>query len=134
MDAKVFKNVVAGKPAKLVDSIEYDKNGIGRNLLLGNKKVTMINFAFSEEKGLVTSESQGDILIYVTEGVLEVDLDGKEFSVKQGEFVVLPKGLPHSLETDEKTKVLFLLAYEDEEIEEGEDGAESAENSDEEKE
>ncbi len=127
MKAKVFKNMVVGEPAKLVDLVDYDVDGIGRNLVFGNKRATLIGFAFSEEKGLVTSEAQGDIFVYVMEGILEVDLDGKDHSVHQGEYILLPKGLPHSLETDEKTKLIFLLAYDEEDSKEKDTESESNE-------
>ena len=109
MSSSKFKGMVVGKPGKLSESLNYPEDGISRQEILSNKKVNIIQFAFSEEKGLVTNKAQDDIFVHVIEGILEVDLDGKEFTVHEGEYIVLPEGKPHSLEADIKTKILFMI-------------------------
>ncbi|MDO5707675.1 MAG: cupin domain-containing protein [Andreesenia angusta] len=107
--AKHFDNILVGEPAKLAENIDFLGDAIDRKVLFHKKEVSMVQFAFSAEKGLVTNSSHGDIFVYVTSGSLEIELDGKDMTVNEGEFIILPEGLPHSVETDENTRAIFLV-------------------------
>lgn len=109
MEADYFKGIKIGVPGRMEENLDYGEDSIERNIIFSKKKATFVEFAMSPEKGLVTNKAKGDVHINVLSGEIEVDLDGNNMTVKEGEYVVLPKGLPHSIETDLGAKITFLI-------------------------
>ncbi len=109
MQAEYFEGVKVGEPGKMSDNLDYGNDNIERNIIFEKKKATYVQFALSPEKGLVTNQAQGDIHVNVLSGSIEVELDGKDMTVKEGEFILLPKGHPHCIETDSGAKMTFLI-------------------------
>lgn len=71
--------------------------------------LSMSAFALDKGEGLSTHAASGDALVIPLEGSVDVTIDNTVHSVKQGEVIVLPAGLPHSLHATSVYKMLLIV-------------------------
>lgn len=94
----------------LKNSIEFQDNSIVSKTVInkGNTSVTL--FAFDAGQSIAAHTAPVDALVQVVEGEVEIIISGKKFDLKEGEFIIMPEGEPHSLTAKTKFKMaLFKL-------------------------
>ena len=93
------------------DALELDKvtEMIARKVIPGvNEKLAQTYF---KKGALVPQHSHaGEQMIYVLQGALRIVADGGEFTVREGEVLVVPAGVPHQSEALDDTFVMDALA------------------------
>jgi quercetin dioxygenase-like cupin family protein len=77
--------------------------------LLQNKGVSMTLFAFDKGEAIATHTSGGDALVYLLDGRADVTIGDDKFELTKGETIVMPSGIPHSLDAVEKFKMLLIV-------------------------
>lgn len=87
--------------------------------VLGDSKATNGGFLFGEARLEPGAQAPGlhvhsreDESIYVIDGVMTVELDGERVNLHPGDFLVLPRGIPHRFGnlTDEPVRALGVVA------------------------
>ncbi|NLY21390.1 MAG: cupin domain-containing protein [Tissierellia bacterium] len=94
----------------LVDSIEYELNGIVRKRLVNNEHMAMVLFSFDEGQVLAPHSAPGDALVIALDGRAIVSIDNEEFNIEKCESIVLPAGSLHSVKAVEKYKMLIIIS------------------------
>ena len=71
--------------------------------------ITLFSFSKGEEIG--THESTGDAFVQVLEGTGKFTVDKKEYLVHEGEVLVMPAKVPHSVYAEEDFKFLLTVVF-----------------------
>ena len=68
-------------------------------------------FAFSKGEEIGTHDSTGDALVTVIDGVGRFVVDGKSYTLKQGQSLVMPAKKPHSVHAEEDFKMVLTVVF-----------------------
>ena len=68
-------------------------------------------FAFEKGEEISTHAAGGDALVTVLEGTGKFKIDGNEFILQEGESIIMPKDIPHSVYGQERFKMLLNVVF-----------------------
>ena len=94
---------------KLAELVQYQEGSIVSRTLVNKKTGTVTVFAFDRGQQLSEHTAPFDALVYILEGKALISISGKEYSVEQGELIVMPANKPHALAADERFKMLLVM-------------------------
>lgn len=89
--------------------LEYQDGSVVSRVLLKNKGGTVTLFAFDQGEGLSEHTAPFEALVFVVDGEAEVEIAGKGYSVRAGETITLPAGIPHAVRADTRFKMLLTM-------------------------
>lgn len=89
--------------------LAYAEQGIASRVLAktGGGSVTL--FAFDSGQGLSEHTAPFDALVFVLEGSLTLMIGGKKVVAAPGTVVRMPANVPHSVEAQERSKMLLVM-------------------------
>ena len=102
-------NDYAGKNLELATSIDYSDGSIVSKTLLDKKAGTLTLFAFDAGQGLSEHTSPYDATVYILDGTAKLTIDGKDITAQTGEMVIMPAGIPHDVQAEERFKMLLIM-------------------------
>ena len=73
----------------------------------GGGNVTL--FSFDRGQGLSEHTAPFDALVQVVDGALELTIGNSEVTVRAGEVVLMPAGVPHALVAPEPSRMLLTM-------------------------
>lgn len=100
--------LAAGDIAKLTQGIDYADHGFVKKPIFKGENYTILLFAFQKGQELKAHTIPIDAFVQILEGAAVVVIDGKEYEVKAGEKISLPKNLSHALIAREDFKMLLV--------------------------
>lgn len=110
--------VAAGSTLPVAQAHEVSLGDIKRTNLLRNdlsaagREVIQVLVEFGPGVSAVRHSHPGEELVYVTEGALEYQLDGRPpLTVKAGEVLFIPHGTPHAVKNVGSVKAAELATY-----------------------
>src|SRR5918992_6270113 len=110
--------VVIGSILPVAQAHEVSLGDIKRTNLLRNdlsaagREVIQVLVEFGPGVSAVRHSHPGEELVYVTEGALEYQLDGRPpLTVKAGEVLFIPHGTPHAVKNVGSVKAAELATY-----------------------
>lgn len=106
-----LKNIEKGVVVKLKEEVEYQKGQIVSKTLVQNEAVSLTLFAFEKGEEISTHAAGGDAMVTVLEGIGKITIDEKEFVLKEGESIVMPKDVPHAVYGQERFKMLLNVVF-----------------------
>lgn len=110
MSEKTYiKNVVHAQVHELAGLVEYQEGQVVSRTLSQTQGLSMTLFAFDAGEGLSGHSAPGDALVHVLDGKARVTIANKEYQVGEGQVIVMPAGVPHALDADERFKMLLTL-------------------------
>lgn len=102
-----IKNAEDAKVMDLKTLVSYEKGQIVSLTLTQQPGVGITLFAFDKEEGLGTHTAGGDALIQVLDGEAAITLDGKPYTVRAGESLIMPASTAHSVAAVTPMKMLL---------------------------
>jgi quercetin dioxygenase-like cupin family protein len=93
----------------LAQETQFAPNGIVSRTLLRTTLSRVVLFGFSEGQELSEHTSTQHALVQILSGECEFSLAGKERSLKSGDLVYMPPGLPHALKATRQFSMLLTL-------------------------
>jgi quercetin dioxygenase-like cupin family protein len=93
----------------LVDLVTYQEESIVSKTLIEKKTGTVTLFAFAKGQGLSEHTAPFDAMVCVLDGAAEITIDGKSFTVRQGEVIIMPANKPHALKALERFKMMLTM-------------------------
>jgi quercetin dioxygenase-like cupin family protein len=72
------------------DVIEYQEDSIVSRMLINKDAGTVTFFAFDEKQKLSEHTAPFDALVQVLDGDAVIDISGKKYNLKQGDFIIMP--------------------------------------------
>ena len=104
-----IKNIPFSEVLDLSALVDYEDGRVVSRTFVQNKWISLTLFAFDQDEGLSTHTAAGDAFVHVLDGEAGITIGGKELTVKAGEVVVMPGGVPHSLHADKRFKMLLVV-------------------------
>jgi quercetin dioxygenase-like cupin family protein len=94
---------------KLKDIAAYQERSVVSREIIRKPTGTMTVFAFDKGEGLSEHTAPFDAAVYLLEGEAEIRIDGKPYSVKEGEMIIMPANKPHALKAITRYKMLLVM-------------------------
>ncbi len=105
------KNINHKEVLQLTEQIKVEPGQIVSKTLAQNDAVSITLFSFSKGEEIGTHESTGDAFVQVLEGTGKFTVDKKEYLVHEGEVLVMPAKVPHSVYAEEDFKFLLTVVF-----------------------
>ena len=96
----------------LNNNIEYQNETVVSKTLINKKAGTITLFAFDKDEGLSEHTAPFDAFVYIISGNAEIKIEGKNFNLSAGEFIILPANKPHALKAVKQFKMLLIMIRE----------------------
>jgi len=103
---------LAGKVLVTNDLLQYQEGTVASRMIVFKKTGTITLFAFDAGEGLSEHSAPFDAILTVTDGVAEVSIAGKPFTVKAGEMIILPANIPHAVQAPQRFKMTLTMIRE----------------------
>jgi len=98
-----------GKVLKFKEMVQYQDGSIVSKSIIDDKAGRITLFAFDEGEKLSPHTTPYDALIQIVEGEGEIIIDGNSFKLNEGESIILPKNIMHSVNAQQSFKMLLTL-------------------------
>ena len=108
---ELIRNIEKSRAQSLKELVEYESGRIVSLTLAKQPGVGMTLFAFDEGEMLSTHTAPGDAMVYVLDGSVEITVDGVKSILKEGDTIVMPCGIPHSLKSITPFKMLLTVVF-----------------------
>jgi quercetin dioxygenase-like cupin family protein len=105
---KVLKELV-GQAADLADLVQISPDSIVSKILLDKPVGSLTLFAFDRGQRLSEHTSPYDAVVQIVEGSAVLTIGGKAVEAKSGQIVIMPSGIPHSVDASEPFKMLLTM-------------------------
>jgi len=103
------KESLIGKALNFKSLVEYSSSSIVSRSIIDDKVGRITLFAFDKDEKLSPHSTPYDALIQIIEGEGEIIIDKEIHLVKEGEFIILPKNIMHSVNANQRFKMLLTL-------------------------
>ena len=107
----MYKNIEKHTKLRLKDEISYQDGQVVSKTLVQNEAVSMTLFSFDKGEEISTHAAACDAMVTVLEGVGKFTVGGKEFILKEGETIIMPKDVPHAVYGEEKFKMQLNVSF-----------------------
>jgi quercetin dioxygenase-like cupin family protein len=97
------------KAIKTKELVEYNTGAVVSRTIIERPTGTVTIFSFDQGQGLSEHTAPFDAMVKIVDGEAEIKIDGKPNIVKEGEFIIMPAGKPHSLKAVKKFKMLLIM-------------------------
>jgi len=97
------------KAIKTKELVEYNTGAVVSRTIIERPTGTVTIFSFDQGQGLSEHTAPFDAMVEIIDGEAEIKIDGKPNIVKEGEFIIMPAGKPHSLKAVKKFKMLLIM-------------------------
>lgn len=97
-----IKNVI-----DLKTSVDYQENSIVSKVFITRENTSITIFAFDKGQQIDAHSAPVDAFVQILEGEARINISGIDYLVKEGSFIIMPKGEPHSLLALTKFKMLL---------------------------
>ena len=91
------------------ESIEYAGGSVVSKMIVNKTSGNVTLFAFDKGEGLAEHSSPHEALVQMLDGTAEITIGGNVNIVKQGQCIILPSNIPHSLKANEKFKMMLTM-------------------------
>lgn len=106
-----LKNIEFEKALELGSLVAYQEGQVVSRSLAQNDAVSVTLFSFDAGEEISSHTSQGDAMVSVLEGSALVTIGGTKHSVKAGQTIVMPAGVPHAVAADSRFKMLLVVVF-----------------------
>lgn len=107
----MYKNIEKKVKLQLKKQIEYQLTQVVSKTLVQNEHISMTLFSFDKGEEISTHKSSGDAMATVLEGIGKFTVGEKTFILTEGETIVMPKNIPHSVYAEEKFKMQLTVSF-----------------------
>jgi quercetin dioxygenase-like cupin family protein len=107
--AVLIKNITFSEPHQLEELVAYEDGRVVSRTFAQNSSVSITLFSFDKGEGVSSHTAPGDAMVQILDGEAVVNIDGKEMTVGQGQIVVMPADVPHSVTAVKRFKMLLTV-------------------------
>ena len=107
----MYKNIEKRTTLKLKDLVDYQDGQVVSKTLVQNDFVSMTLFSFDKGEEISTHASGGDAMVTVLEGTGRFTIDNDTFILNEGETLIMPKDIQHSVFGEEKFKMQLVVSF-----------------------
>ncbi len=107
----MYKNIAKKEVVELKKLVEYQEGQVVSKTLVQNELVSVTVFSFDKDEEISTHAAGGDAMVTVLEGKGKFTVGGEVFYLDEGQTIVMPKDIPHSVFGEEKFKMLLVVSF-----------------------
>lgn len=107
----MYKNINKKEVLELKNLVKYQEGQVVSKTLVQNELVSVTIFSFDKGEEISTHASGGDAMVTVLEGKGKFTIGGDVFFLKEGQTIIMPKDVPHSVLGEEKFKMLLVVSF-----------------------
>ena len=96
-------------PGRLIGLVEYQEGAVVSKTLIKKSGGTVTLFAFDGGQELSEHSTSFEAMVVVLDGAAEMTVANRRYTVKQGETLMLPAGVPHAVKAVERFKMLLTM-------------------------
>lgn len=111
MEKKIIKNIDKSKIVIMKDLVTYQQGQIVSKTLVQNKSVSITLFAFDKDEEISTHKSHGDALVAVLDGKARITIGDEDYSLNEGDSIVMPAEVPHAVYGLEPMKFMLTVVF-----------------------
>lgn len=108
---ELIKNMEHAKVLALKDQIEYEDGKVSSVTLAKQPGVGITLLAFDADESISSHAAGGDAFVYALEGDVEITVGGVLHVLHEGDSIVMPCGIPHSLHALSRYKMLLVVVF-----------------------
>lgn len=105
----IMKNIEFSQALNLKELIAYQQGQVISMTIAQIPAVNITLFSLDEGEGISTHTTSGDAMVQILDGEAEITIGDKALTVKEGETVIMPSDIPHSLEARKRFKMLLTV-------------------------
>jgi quercetin dioxygenase-like cupin family protein len=91
------------------EKVEYSPEGIISKRVIDRPAGTVTLFSFDKGQRLSTHSAPYDAMVQVIEGEAGIVINDVPFTVHAGESIIMPAGIPHAVNANEKFKMVLTM-------------------------
>jgi quercetin dioxygenase-like cupin family protein len=103
------QKITAALPVNMKELIDYSNHSIVSSTIIKNEAGTVTLFAFDAGQDLSEHTAPFDALLQVLEGEANITIDQNSLIVNEGETIMMPAHIPHSVAAEKKFKMLLTM-------------------------
>lgn len=108
-DMTMIKNINKSEVVVLRDLVAIEKDKVSSITLAQKDNLTVTVFAFDANTGIGAHSSDGDAMVNAIDGEGEITIGDVKYTLKAGESIVMPAGIPHAVNAKAKTFKMLLV-------------------------
>lgn len=107
----MYKNIDKKTVLELKNLVEYQEGQVVSKTLVQNELVSVTVFSFDKGEEISTHAAGGDAMVTVLEGKGRFTIGGDIYVLEEGQTIIMPKDIPHSVFGEEKFKMLLVVSF-----------------------
>ena len=107
----IMKNINKAEVLKLKEEVVYGEGQVVSKTLVQNVAVSVTVFAFWKGEESSAQESGGDAFVTCLDGTGEVTIDGVDYTLTEGDSIVMPAKHPHAVRGKDNFKMLLVVVF-----------------------
>ena len=108
---EIMKNIEKAQVLTLRDQVTYGEGQVVSKTLAQNDAVSITLFAFDQGEEISSHKSGGDAFVTCLDGEGEITIDGVNYTLTEGQSIVMPAGHPHAVRGKERFKMLLVVVF-----------------------
>ena len=108
---EIMKNIEKAQVLTLRDQVAYGEGQVVSKTLAQNDAVSITLFAFDKGEEISSHKSGGDAFVTCLDGEGEITIDGVNYTLTEGQSIVMPAGHPHAVRGKERFKMLLVVVF-----------------------
>lgn len=93
----------------LADSVNYAEGAIVSKIISKKETGNITLFAFDKGQFLSEHTAPFDAIIEIVEGEALISINKKDYTVKQGEIIIMPANIPHAVFAEKNMKMMLIM-------------------------
>ncbi len=89
--------------------VEYAQDAVVSKTIVDKPVGTLTIFAFDKDQRLSEHTAPYDAIVQIVDGTAKLTIGGNEVEVRAGEIIVMPANVPHSVDAQERFKMLLTM-------------------------
>jgi quercetin dioxygenase-like cupin family protein len=108
---QLIRNIEYEKVLPIASQVNFQKGQVVSKTLAQNEQVSLTLFAFDQGEEISAHTSKGDALVIVLEGSGEATIGGTKHTLRAGDSIVMPAGIPHAVFAKEPFKMFLVVVF-----------------------
>ncbi|CAH2030439.1 cupin domain-containing protein [Trichlorobacter ammonificans] len=98
-----------GRAMTMRELVTCQPGSVVSRTLIDKKIGTLTLFAFAQGQGLSEHTAPYDAFVQVLEGTGRITINGEDHQVGEGQMIIMPANVPHSLRAEVPFKMLLVM-------------------------
>lgn len=106
-----IKNIPFSEVITLKEQVTYQEGQVVSKTLAQNESISITLFSFAKGEEISTHESGGDAFVTCLDGVGKITIDDIEYTLKEGDSIIMPAKHPHAVYAESNFKMLLVVVF-----------------------